>query len=578
MAVNRSEKLYPLLTAAVYWLLPLLAMPLAFARFTGRAVPLYGLVTLVTFPVLTVISGGILLLFPERTWNILRRRELRWLLAGAMLWVSVTGWHWLTGMIAVEDFARVLFYILYPLAGAVLAPELKKLLPGLASTVVILLIYSGLMSEKFTGLTGNWNWTQGAITALLPGMFLLVGKWRSNGKWQLPAAAAAALFFILFAIFFPDGVSRSALVGALLAGVVIFFRERLSFRKWNIFALILTAAVIAGFAAVWCCGGEWTDTRTHIWRGAWGVIGEYFFTGCGQFSEYIRMHLPEAYFFSSFPAPHIDHAHNDFLHIFAESGIAGVIFYSIAVWTVLRRREKGAAGIFSQWIFMVMLVCGWFDQHNITILGGALLTSSAGILLAPRAFPEKKCRGRMVMIPAGAVMVVWAILMMMMINWSTGNFIRRGDLQLLRGDMAGAVGLYNDSIREKPTVHALYQLAELSLVAQRPDRTLHYLEKLENICARRYYRHTQRLKAVAAMMTGDLAAAAGALTSELKNAPFSVINARWNCLLLHALGAGDQMQKTAMEQLQYLCRLRKITVKDAVSISPAVDDGPFPQD
>lgn len=574
MAVNK--KIFPYLTAAILLVLPFLAMPLAFCRFTGRPFPLYGLVTMVTLPVIALFSAGMLLFFPERLKQLLSDRKLWPLAASSILLTAVAGYQTLTGMITAEGFLTVMFYLLTPMAGAIAAEELKKLLPVFAPAAAGILIYSGVMSEKFTGLTGNWNWTQGAVVALLPGILLLRKKWYdSPAKWKY-ALIFPGIFLLLFAIFFPDGVSRSALTAAVLTAGMIFTGHRLTSprsRNILILAFLAVAAVVfavAGFA------GDSGETRIHIWRGAAGVIGEYFLTGCGQFSEYIRMYLPEAYFFSSFPAPHIDHAHNDLLNIFAENGIAGAIFYITAIWTILRRQVHSAPETFCRWIFLTLLICGWFDQHNITVLCGTLLTLSAGIQLASGRHPEESvCRWRPAAIPLGAAAIIYAFFMMA-VNLSSGSFIRRGDLQLFRGDIAGAVRSYNDSIREKPTVHALYQLAELSLVTQRPDRTFHYLEKLESDCARRCYRHSQRLKGVAAMMTGNFTVAAEAMTKELKNAPFSIINARWNYLLLCSIGTAPQTRNAAWEHLRYLCSLRGITPEAAATLSPAVDDGAFP--
>ena len=108
-----------------------------------------------------------------------------------------------------------------------LADELRKMLPYLASAAAILLIISGMTSENFTGLTGNWNWTYGILTAILPAVFLAV-KFR---HWQIFAIGFLALFFLVIWFTTPEQFPRSAVIAAAAAILLITARNRIPEKK-----------------------------------------------------------------------------------------------------------------------------------------------------------------------------------------------------------------------------------------------------------------------------------------------------------------------------------------------------------
>jgi hypothetical protein len=75
----------------------LLAMPLAFKRIFTGSLQLWPVVNLVTMPVMTLFSLGIILIFPENVKVFFHDRHKRWLWIAAGGFLLVNLWHWLTG-------------------------------------------------------------------------------------------------------------------------------------------------------------------------------------------------------------------------------------------------------------------------------------------------------------------------------------------------------------------------------------------------------------------------------------------------------------------------------------------------
>ena len=582
--MNEFRKISRFIAALLLLVMPFAALPLAFLRMTGKAVPLYGLVKMADFPVLSLLALGIILLFPENLKNFFRQKDLYRLFAAAGLFLLNSAISLFIRNSTFEELCTPLFWILYPLAAVAVADALKKILPVFAGIAAIILFYSGIVSENFTGLAGNWNWLQGFIIALLPAIALWGGKEKTlfPGSFlkSVPeerrnrAIILLALFFTAIGILFPETLSRGAITAAAGAGIFLYFRNRIEekkfFRYFTVFIFLLAAGFIAGLLIF-----NLNDTRFLIWQGALDAaidqlpIGH----GCSRFSEVIREFLSEKYFLSPFPAPHIDHAHNDFLHLAVENGLPGIIFYFTALLIILRRRNQP----FIQWIFITLIICGWFDQHNFTVTGAGLTAVAAGLLIVPSQTDEpEKIKGAFLLKTAGIISLAAAI-SFAIINYQTTTFIRQGDLALIRGDFKTAFSKYLDSSRQKITLHALYQMAELSLINGNPEAALKFIQKMDDELGRTGYRHTRRMRAVAFLQTGNLPDAAKNMAHELKNAPFSVINARFQRIILRQINAPKEVIAAADRNFAELCKMRNISPSESERFTVEKDDSPFPQ-
>lgn len=561
--------------AVLLALASLLALPLAFLRLSGKPVMLYQLVQVTTLPVMTLLSTGISLIFPEKIKAFFLAPDKKFLLTSAALYLSVLFVQWGMGMINFDLLSAGAVWVTLPLAVIALSDEFKKLLPYWMAGETILLLVSGFTSENFTGLAGNWNWTFGMITALLPGIFFTFDL-RYRKTFFL---TALLVFFAVIAVVRLEIFPRSALFAAVGAIMVLALRQRIpgkKFRKLLFFGI--TVAILLFFAVLFCL--NLPDTRFQIWRGAGDMIMSHPLAGVGsgQFDEVIRRHLTDDFYFTGFPAPRIDHAHNDLLNIFAECGIFGAIFYLAAAGTILLKRQKTPTGILAQWMFMVMLFCGIFDQHNLSVAGCFILCCGAGICLAPANTPPDitgkwKISGAV----AGGCLILPA-LWTATINFHTTSAIRRGDLKWFSGDISGAKAEYNIAVRQKPHIHALYQLAKLNLAEQRPAD--YYFEKMKTVLKKENYLHTRRLKAVNAYFKRDFELAYAEISKAMDLAPFSVISAEFRYHLLQDARSTPEAINEAYQYFMLLCRMRGIK-SYAELHSPefeAVDDGPLPGD
>ena len=209
------------------------ALPLAFMRLGGNKIPFFGMVEAVTLPVAGIITLTAAILFAD--WRIYRD-DLRWQLFGVaqLAIMGIASLH-----ASPENILTTIFYVSAPLAGAALQRELKRFLPFFATLWVVIILISGIMSENFTGLTGNWNWTQALLAALLPGMALLL----ELRRWKL--VSAFLLLDIMAGIWlnYPAQFSRVILPAAGAASGIIFcIRNIKSRHKLLIYTLIYVAS------------------------------------------------------------------------------------------------------------------------------------------------------------------------------------------------------------------------------------------------------------------------------------------------------------------------------------------------
>ena len=126
--LERSK--FSVIAATIFWLLPLLGMPLAFARLTGEKVPLFGMVKFFDFTTLGIIAIAMLVLRARSLYNLLQRdRLLRFTaLSGVLILLSALIQQWLYGG-SIEHPGIALFYAAVPLAAAAYAKELRQSLP-----------------------------------------------------------------------------------------------------------------------------------------------------------------------------------------------------------------------------------------------------------------------------------------------------------------------------------------------------------------------------------------------------------------------------------------------------------------
>ena len=153
--MNFARNFFRNSAAFLLLLAPFFALPLAFLRLTGRTVPLYGLVQSVDFPVLVLLALCVILCFPQKLKSIFRQKDLYWLFGAAGLFLLNGAVSLFQNDSTLEDYCGKLCWTIYPLAVASLAKEIRKIFPCFAGIAALLLIYSGIVSENFTGIAGS---------------------------------------------------------------------------------------------------------------------------------------------------------------------------------------------------------------------------------------------------------------------------------------------------------------------------------------------------------------------------------------------------------------------------------------
>ena len=240
------KKFIPRAGVWLFWLLPLAGFPLSFARLTGEKVPFYGEVQLVNFTGLACVALAVILFNANRLkQQLLHSRPLQFTAAAsALVMIAAVIQQFLYGGSS-EHLYHAIFYAATPLAASAIAPELRRSLPGVTTVAAGLLLWSGITSENFTGLTGNWNWTQILFLAMLPGCFIRF-KIADALKYSL-----LALFFFIAAgsLFYPEQLSLTLciILPFILIGMLLW--NRFSARFCTVLAVILFALMLISVVA-----------------------------------------------------------------------------------------------------------------------------------------------------------------------------------------------------------------------------------------------------------------------------------------------------------------------------------------
>ena len=546
------------------------AYPLAFLRLSGNKIPYYGLAEAVTLPGLGIVAAALLL--ANTSWIGLYRkdRHLQFFGAAQILLLLLTIYHRIAGTASFHDVALSIFFITAPTLGMEFSRELRRILPVAGSVFALLLLFSGIMSEQFTGLCGNWNWTQGMLFALLPGIFILFDTARYR-QWAVGSAVIAALIFMLTD---PEIFSRSVLLGVFLIPLLIKGNGQLP-EKWKFPVIVLGFAGIVAMILTIAAAVDLPDSRVQLWKGSLDLLLNRAWLGCGmgKFSEVILPYLPEKYYFTAFAAPMHPHPHNEILNFFCSYGIAGVVFLGALIFTALKKGPETEIQWYGQWIFLFLLLCGCFDVHCAILPGAAWFWLIPGMLTADGEAEKIDRRRWKLLRVAAALLMIMAVLWKSAEHFRAGYFLRRGEIALSSGDFPAGRKFLEKSLSIKILPHAAYRMAELYLhIFNEPQKCTDVLDALYTERKIINYLHSRRLRAVAYSRTGKNVRSKEHLLAEVENYPYSIINARLLFIQKQHEKAPEPELRAAWSKLLKLCALRKITVAESASISAEKDD------
>ena len=188
------------------------------------------------------------------------------------------------------------------------------------------------------------------IAALLPPVYmLLINKGRHIAP--LTILFATGMFFVLYSF------SRSAWMGLLIGmSIIVMINNKWLFSRVKGKRPLLRGIFIAGIllpVSWWLFSLKEASGagRILIWRSSWLLVKRHFFTGVGpgKFavnyadcqSDFLRT-CNNTYF--KYLAGDVRYAFNDFLQVFAESGLIGIVSYLIIVFLILKLLLKQVNG------------------------------------------------------------------------------------------------------------------------------------------------------------------------------------------------------------------------------------------
>ena len=567
---NRS-----LVLPTLFWLLPLAAMPLAFCRLTGEKLPLFGMVKLFDFTTLGLIALAVIVLRAKSFYNSLQSNKLLRFTALTSILILLASMfqQYLYGG-TYEHLGIALFYAAMPLAAAAIAPELRKALPFAASIGAVLLLWSGLTSENFTGLAGNWNWTQGLLFALLPAILLFFNQKRFFCNTLI-------IFLLLIgagAIFYSEILSRSVLIalGLLSCGIFVWLKLPCTPRKLLIPVLFLFIMAIPLVLGIFC---QMYDSRIHLYQATVGLLKDHGIIGVGmeRFFDFIPEYITQKYFMSSFPAPHHPHPHNEVFNLWSAFGISGILYIGTLFSGMLYkfpRRRFTPKKLLPFWIFFFIFLCAQTDLTGAILPGAYWMLCCAGMVFAPqKTYGEEK-------FPVWNKIIA-AILLLTALHTAVESFratalLRQGRLAAMKNDAANALKFYQASGKIKPAKEAFYGKAEIYLhAANNHQAALDELEKMHTILGFDNYLHTNRMKAVALVNLGQMDAALPFIEKDAKFYPLSVLNARLHLILLQMLRRPASEITSVRNKFLLLCYWRDITPEQAARFPMSEDDTPI---
>ena len=166
--------------------------------------------------------------------------------------------------------------------------------------------------------------------------------------------------------------SRGAWLGLLFAGLVFFVLLEPRIIPWLILAapfllagaaFVLPEAIVSRFTSIGNLGDASTSYRVFIWMGTLAMLKDYWLCGIGPGDAAFNAVYP-AYSYNGIIAPH---AHNLFLQIVCDAGVAALAVFLVVLFvyfrtmcTALSREKNWTSRIFQ--IAFTSGVCGFLVQ------------------------------------------------------------------------------------------------------------------------------------------------------------------------------------------------------------------------
>ncbi len=547
----------------ILFLALLFTLPLVWRKLWLVQVPLFGEVPGVDFAVLALLALAV----TAAGWSEVRRgfrhaSVERFFLITAGFGVVLSGvqqclYGW-NGPL----FLTSLAYFVIPVAGMLLAREIRRVLPCF---LLVLFLGSFAISLRewgsglpAVGVAGNWNWNWTLLAASIPVFgFFFPSRFRKFAMLVLIAGVVVGQFLIT-----PKYASRGTLVagiGALLIlGAMAYLHRFTQWRKPILTGMLLLALIAGAFFYCTVRNGSFVErlpgeNRLTLWQGTVALGESAWIAGIspGRFEGEIAPFLPLAYHDSDFAADRHPHPHHELLFYWCAFGVFGVFWWMLTVILgmrgLLHRRRGDELLLLAGWCWLVLLIHGQTDVILHMPLAGGLFLLLTGALAGaglPKMIVVKPLRRQLVLV----IFFILAALVLFTMNLASGYHRREGKLALLARDPAMARNHLERSARILPSPEAIYMLGSVELFDfQTPQRAADTFVRLQSECRLPFYSHSAGRIARALAAAGKPKEALPWFEAEQRNFPRSTVNLRLWVTVLNALGDTEKAGRLEAE-------------------------------
>ena len=585
--MERSMLLHRRLRLCAAWgllILPGFSFPLIWLRLWRDQVPYWPDAVAFPLPVLALAALAAIAIFPEVLVTGVRRRtsvRLVVIASGLLFAVSLLQ-HLLLGG-TWELVAENAFFVLLPLAGIALAPELKRIFPLFGVIAFAVLIVFTIRSQLFVGLPGNWNWNMAMLALLSPSAVLFFKKSRKR-LWL--AVGGVLLVLLVFSFFYFTIAPRGVIVGMIGAAAFLWVARRVPAQRrfmLLLLAMAVGAILFVGFVLS-AHAASMADSRVQLWRGSLEFSLAHAMTGvgAGRFCAMIAPWLPPEYFSTPFIAENHPHPHNELLFYCSSFGIAGLFFVCALLGGVVKRLRRGdPAGMWLAWVVLALFIHAQFDMLLSMPLTGSIFLLGAGTLIG-NGLPRRRGYSARIVVPT-AILAGLAVAAYAGYHLRAGLNFRRARLRLAAGrdekyELANAGKSLRRANALHPTAPSLYLAARVELFdCKNPAGALTALRQLSEL-GYDSYEHSHQIAARAYAVLGMEREALAEFALEEKCFPFSAINAGLELSVLERTSCDPILLRQRRARFVELMAMRGLTVADFPRLlkNSAMDDTPLP--
>ena len=574
-----------------FYICTLLFYPLVWVRlFRGRLLH-WSELQLFTPGLIALLCCSLLLLDPKALFSFFFHRAARFvgIAFGIILLVS------LIQLIVCYDgqityLWSSLYWIAIPLFCAVNRREIEKYLPffmiflGLAT--IIQSLQAITLSAQCYGIAGNRNWNATLIAATLP--FICFGIHKYLGKHY-----KISLCVILFSIIGACGViwrceSKAAILAlgiACCSVLLLCYWKKLALTYWfrgGVLLIVIFIILLLLFKErVFVILQD--DQRLWLWSGAFSLIKENVWFGCGEklFESAYTLHIPAEYYLGRFTSIRHTHAHNHLLHFAATMGIPALFAWCSVIFYAMVKNLRRAQG-FDNWnlklYLFVFILLAAYSMLDIAILSwplGCLGLIFLGILIGRAVeetgvlkFPQNKLL-LMLSIIIGLCAMVF-LFNYLYLNLQSSLHYRNAKLLMGQKNKKSAFVEIEKSIANKKTPENIYIAATIALYDfKNPKLCLKFLNQLDSLGVKNY-EHNNQLRARALYVMGRIPESLVYFGREQEVFPLSCVNLYYCRLVLTKLGKKKQADVVDRE-LKRVLKMKSFTE----SMLPALLKNPY---